>query len=51
VLMAAVLEMKEWEGAAGWDDCEVGSGYYSCFTVTGGRVGNGALSLISSSLS
>lgn len=48
--MVAVLEM-EWEGAAGWDDGEVGNGYCSCLTVTGGRVGNVALSLVSSSLS
>lgn len=50
VLMVAVLEMEEWEGTAGWVDCDVDSGYCSCFTVTGGRVDNVSLSLISSSL-
>lgn len=51
VLMVAVLGMEEWEGAAQLDSCEVGNGYCSCLTVTGGRVGNVALSLVSSSLS
>lgn len=37
-------------GAAGLDGCELGDGYSSCARVTVGRVGNVALSLISSAL-